>query len=94
MVDAANSTDEQLAKAIKNLQKSEKHKRQWRRINKVSGKSKRGVRMIYIPNKDSEGNLKWDTISEKNEMEEKIREQNVQHLNQCKKTPFSEGDFI
>ena len=65
----------------------------WNRINKVCGKIKRGVRTVHVP-AAVDGETKWELISEKEEMERVIREQNVSHLSACENTPFGKGEFF
>ena len=85
--------DDSRSKAILNMRKVEKQKRMWNRINKVCGKIKRGVCTVHVP-AVVDGETKWELISEKEEMERVIREQNVSHLSACENTPFGKGEFF
>ena len=64
----------QKEKVIRAIQHAERQARQQMRINRVSGKPKQGVRMVYVPDKNKPGS--WTMLAERKEVEQAIIEQN------------------
>ena len=79
----------QKEKAIRAIQHAERRARQQMRINRVSGKPKGGVRMVYVPAKNKPGS--WTMLAERKEVEQAIIDQNRSHLNEAGETPFAHG---
>lgn len=86
-------SDETRTRAIQNIRRAETQHKKWKRINRVCGKTKRGVNTLHVPKETTTGQ-EWDMISSKKEMEEKIIEQNKSHLSKSEGTPFGSGELF